>query len=390
MAADKNIRQDLRLYLTQEPVILALLSILAVLFFLAVSGLSHIYHSQQESLGNRWFDRGILDLKAQRFQNAVSDFRTALLYSRDEYSYELNLAEALIGLKRTDEAYAYLINLWDQEPENGLVNLELARIAANKKETEKALRYYHNAIYATWPASDEEVERRTTRLELIDFLLNIDARPQAESELIALAANLSDDPAQQIRVAELFVRVKDYERALAQYRLALASDRQNPTALAGVGMAAFELSRYDVARRYLEAAVAANPADTHSADLLKTTELVLRLDPFQRQLSMAERTRIVIEDFATAGDRIKSCSTSPKLAGSASKSNLPTALDASQAKWEEMKPQVSERELRRNPDLVENTMNFVFDIERQTNNTCGPASGTDLALLLIAKLHEGN
>ena len=39
------------------------------------------------------------DLKAKRYHAAVRDFRGALLYSRDNYSYQLNLAEALLGMK---------------------------------------------------------------------------------------------------------------------------------------------------------------------------------------------------------------------------------------------------------------------------------------------------
>ena len=104
--------QGLGLYLTREPVILAILTLITIVLFLAVSGLSHIYHAQQESLANRWFNRGATDLKAQHYKSAVAEFRTALLYSRDNYSFQLNLAEALLGEKRTDEAYAYLINLW--------------------------------------------------------------------------------------------------------------------------------------------------------------------------------------------------------------------------------------------------------------------------------------
>src|SRR5579863_3942923 len=160
----------MRAYLTREPVILALLTVLAVVFFGVVGGLSRAFHAQQESLGQRWFSRGVADLQAQRFDAAATEFRAALRYSRDNYSYQLNLAEALVGLRRTAEAYAYFINLWDRQPEDGLVNLELARIAAQKQETDQALRYYHNAIYATWPGN-EGVERRDARLELIEFLL---------------------------------------------------------------------------------------------------------------------------------------------------------------------------------------------------------------------------
>jgi len=376
----------LRFYLSREPLSLALLSALAVVSFLAISGLSRIYHAQQQSLGNRWFTRGAADLKARHFELAVNEFRSALLYSRDNYTYQLDLAEALIGLKRTNEAYAYLINLWERQPENGLVNLELARIAAQRAETEQALRYYHNAIYAIW-LGDQEVERRDARLELIEYLLAINAKTHAQSELIALAANLDEDPSMHASVGNLFIQAQDYEHALAEYHLSLKLGRHNPAALAGAGRAAFELGRYDLAQRYLEAAVAANPNDAQSAALLKTAELVLKMDPFRRQISVDQRNRIVIEAFAAAGERLKSCAAVGNTQGSASSAvSTPSLAD----EWTKMKPQITEQGLRRNPDLVEAAMSLVFNIERQANGACGSSTGVDLALLLISKLHEGN
>jgi hypothetical protein len=69
---------------------------------------------------------------------------------------------------------------------------------------------------------------------------------------------------------------------------------------------------------------------------------------------------------------------------------VPTASQSSLAgNWEKMKPQISEQDLKRDPDLVEASMALVFEIERQTSATCGTPTGADLALLLIAKLHEG-
>lgn len=379
-------KRNFRRYLRREPVILALLSALAVVFFLAVTALSHIYEAQQESLGNRWFMRGSADLKQRHFESAVTEFRAALLYSRDSYTYQLNLAEALIGLKRTAEAYAYFINLWEREPENGLVNLELARIAAQKGETEQAQRYYHNAIYATWPG-DQQVQRRGTRVELIRYLLNINAKAQAQAELIALAANLEDDPMQQARVGDLFLQAQDYEHALAEYRLSLKAQPHDAATLASAGLSAFQLGRYSLAERYLQAAESANPNDAQIAARLRTAARVMQMDPFQREISVAQRNRIVLEAFAAAGQRLESCSAAGDAKGPAT---IPVAQPGLSEEWMRMKPRITESGLRRDPDLVNTAMELVFSIERQTSNACGDASETDAALLLIAKLHESN
>jgi tetratricopeptide (TPR) repeat protein len=373
---------DLRAYVRQQPVMLGLLAVVGLVFFLAVAGLSRTYHAQRDALGERWFSRGVADLGARHFDSAVTEFRAALLYSRDNYAYQLNLAAALIGLKRTTEANSYLVNLWERQPEDGVVNLELARIAAQRGQTKQALRYYHNAIYAVWP-SDEEGKRRETRLELIEFLLSIQAKAEAQSELIALEENLGNDASLQEHVGDLFVRAQDYEHALDAYRMSLKSDRHNEAALAGAGLAAFELGHYPLAERYLQAAVSENSSDVQSGERLRTTELVLRMDPFRRQIAAADRDRIVMEAFAAAGKRLSSCAT-PKASGAAAAQ--PSLAD----NWAKMKPQISGQGLRRNPDLVEKVMDLVFEIERQTSATCGTPAGTDLALLLIAKLHEGN
>src|SRR5215471_11865008 len=228
-----------RFYLRQRPTMLVLLSILAVIFFLSVTGLSRVYHDQRASLGNRWFSRGVADLNAKHYGTAVTEFRAALLYSRDEYFYQLNLAEALIGLGHTGEALAYLLNLWDREPDNGLVNLELARIVGQRGQIDPAVRYYHNAVYAAWPPG-QEGKRREARLELIELLLRAKRQGDAQAELMALAANAGDDASLQQQIGDLFIGAGDYERALEAYRTILKNDDRNAAALAGAGNAAFQ------------------------------------------------------------------------------------------------------------------------------------------------------
>lgn len=362
-------------YLRREPVTLAVLTLLAVVFFSAVGGLSRVYHAQQESLAERWSSRGVNDLNAHRFTAAVVDFRTALLYDRDNGAYQLSLAEALMGLNRFDEAHAYLINLWEREPDNGLVSLGLARIAAREKETDQALRFYHNAIYATWP-NDPDEARRKARVELIHYLLGIGANTQAEGELIDLAAAVGDNAARQTALGQMFLQVGDDQRAFAAFRLSLRLQRHNQPAMAGAGLAAFRLGQYPRAQRYLEEAVAASPSDAASAGRLKLTGFVLNWDPFRPQIPNLQRDRIVMEAFATAGARLKTCTT-------------PTAsIQMLQQSWSNLNPQINLRRLRGNPDLVNTAMNLVFQIERETEGSCATPTDADQALLLIANLHE--
>jgi tetratricopeptide (TPR) repeat protein len=319
---------NFRLYLRQRPVMLGLLTASAVLFFLIVTGLSSVYHAQREALGDRWFNRGVVDLNAKRYEPAVTELRAALLYSRDNYAYQLNLAEALIGTNQTGQAYAYLLNLWDREPENGRVNLELARIVAARGQTEPGL---------------------------------------------------------EDRLGDLFMRAGDHERALAAYRLGLKSDQHDAAALAGAGNAAFHLGRYSLAEHYFEGAVAANANDKASAEQLKMTELVLRTDPFQPEISLGERNRLVVQAFAAAGRRLMNCAKAKNAAAKTGPTE-PNLVD----EWTSLKPRVSLRNLERNPLLADRAMSLVFRIEKRTSVLCESPTATDSALLLISKLHEGS
>lgn len=377
-------------HVSREPVILALLTALAFIAILCVVGLTKIYNAQQDSLANRWYHRGEADLKAQRFPNAVLDFHTALLYSRDNYAYELNLAEALLGEGRTEEASAYLLNLRDRQPDNGEVNLALARTAVHTGQAEKAIRYYHNAIYAAWP-DGQESERARSRLELIHLLLRINDSGQAQSELVALAANLGADSPQHTQVGMLFLAARDYEPALEQFEISLSGNSSDVIALAGAGRAAFELQRYKLAQRYLTEALSLNPHDSESAARLKLAGLILRIDPYAQGLSAEQQDQNVEIAFAAAGERLLRCGAmllSKDSKSTVLNSQMTGPLGDLAAQWVKLKPHVTRPALRRDRNTAAVAINLVFRIESQTLNTCSTTSETDAALLLIAKLHE--
>lgn len=344
------------------------------------------YAARQSQLAREWFQRAEADMQARRLETAIAEFRTAIAYSHDNFAYRLRLAQVLLADHQWRQAVAYLRVLWDEEPGNGTVNLELARQAASADNFETAVRYYHGAIYGFWDR-DPIRQRRDAHFELVTFLLAHHATQEAESEIIALSAELPRDPALLVRAAELFQAAGQRERALREYRDALALDPRNAAALAGAGAAAFQLQRYDEARRHLQKAVTVNPQDTHSAGLLETAELVGELDPYAPRLTAAQRSRRVLRDFEQARYRLEECAR--KLGIILTTAAAPTPLQSDYTQLLALKRRVTASTLPHQPDLVDAAMDLVFRIERDAAQPCGAPAGADYALLLIARQREG-
>ncbi|HLX74606.1 MAG TPA: tetratricopeptide repeat protein, partial [Terriglobales bacterium] len=153
-----------------RPLFLALVVFAAVVFCAATIFANRFYQSTQLRLGQMWFGRGESALAAGQPEPAIQDFRNALYYSHDDPGYRLRLAEALLAANRRSEAQSYLLTLWQDEPSNSTINLQLARLSAKQGRTRAALRYYHGAIYGLWPDGAAAARRQQTRLELIHYL----------------------------------------------------------------------------------------------------------------------------------------------------------------------------------------------------------------------------
>ncbi len=362
---------------------LVIVSIVLLVVFFAITGfVVKRYHATQKALGGHWYQRGEAALKANQPLKAVDAFHTALVYSRDNSTYQMRLAEALVRSDHLSEAQVYLQTLWIREPGNGTVNLELGRLAARQSDVPEALRYYHNAIFGVWDSSPL-VHRRETRLELCQFLLANNEPTQAESELIALGTELPANPALHAQVGKMFLQVRDYHRALQQFQAALKLKPKIPGAWAGAGEASFELGNYSQAYRYLQKAVSQNPKDLNSAQQLELSKLILSLDPFVRRISQKERSRRTVAAFNQARLRVRQCAQSRGL--NLQEKQAASPLQSLYAKASKMKGSVNERSLRRNPDMTNKVMDLVFQMERQAEQTCGTPPDPDRALLMIAR-----
>lgn len=368
----------------REPVVLVGVVVIAVALWAVTYFATQAYAARQQQLAGEWFKRGETEMRAGRLDQAVSNFRTALAYSHENFEYRLRLAEALAAEGHIRQAQAYLRALWEEEPGNGTVNLQLARLAERSNDVSGALRFFHGAIYGLWQ-DDPAGHRREARIELIDFLLKHHQTQQAQSELIALAADLPPNAELLLRVAGLFRQAGDYQRALEQYRQVLALQPRNDDALAGAGQAAFELRRYADARHYLRAAVAENTDEPHAASDLAIAELVLEMDPYRPHLSAAERARRIVRAFNKAEERLQQCALGHSIPLDSGDS--PLAADYSELK--KLKRNITTGKLRRNTEQGDAAMDLVFRVERDTERICGQGSASDQALLLILQQREG-
>ena len=239
----------------RETLQLSALIVLAIAAFLLTRAVAASNRDMSVRDAAEWFRRGRQAMDAGRVDEAIDALRRATVRDRDDKRYVLALAQAL-ALKRDDDgARSVLLTLRESEPEDPDINLQLARLAAARQDVTEALRFYHNALYAPWPAEQADARRRV-RLELIRFLLTHGQGGRAVSELLALSTDLPDDSALRLEVAQLFARAGDNGHALEQFQRILRTAPQDGEALAGAGQAAFRLGDYPAAVRYLRIAPA--------------------------------------------------------------------------------------------------------------------------------------
>lgn len=377
---------SLKLLTRRPPAIFAILTLVAILAFLGVNRLVNRFREQEKALARHLYQRGVQARGAGQPEVAVDDFRAALSYAHDNFDYQLNLARALRDTGRTAESETYLISLWERSPQEGAVNLALGRLFAREQLYDRTIQYYHNAVYGFWP-SDAESKRRDTEFELIGYLLQHRSYPQAQAELITMASTVPRDPELRLRVARLFSQAQDYEHALAEFKDVLEIDHDNPAALFGAGQAAFQLGRYGTAQSYLQSAVGAGAQNEEASQLLKTASLILQGNPYAPRISDAERNRRVRSAFQTAGERLDDCATSKGI--DLSPTSPSVGLPALKARWLETAPKIKKLQSPRDGSSLDVVMDLVFEIEQQTEATCGPGGGLDQALLLISRDRGG-
>jgi tetratricopeptide (TPR) repeat protein len=312
---------------------------------------------------------------------AVADFETALAYGPDDGSKRLRLAEALIASGAPHEAEAHLLTLWAQQPGNGHLNLDLARLAAGDGDIAAATHYYHAAIDGAWDTGGPAA-RRTARLELATLLLRNQQRVPAQAELIALIDNLPPDAAFITEVGRLLIEAGAETRSVALFERARTLDRKNALAAQLEAGVQFRAGRYSVAHRLL--AEARQDGASLSADderMLASSARIPELDPLAARLTVRQRIERAVEGLTIARARLTRCeSRAPQTPDATRVADL-SARAATAAKR-------SHRQLARDPDRITDLITLVAQIEALPESLCGPDSTDDRSLQQIADDHQ--
>ena len=356
---------------------------LTLLIFIAIAGffLTRVVAANNRAMSARdaaaWYDRGQQALESGQIDLAIDAFRRATVRNRTETAYVLALARAL-ALHHDDEAARQvLLTLRESQPENADINLELARLAAHGADVTEAVRFYHNALYAPWPAERTDARRRV-RIELIQFLLTHDQPGRAGAELLAVAADLPDEPAAHVQVAQLFFQAGDYTHSLDHFERAVRLAPDDGVALAGAGQSAFRLGEYARARSYLVRA----PRDVDEvATTREIVELVLADDPLANRIGSAERRRRLLMDVEYARQRLTACI--GERAGEPKDDEV-----VFQGEMEALSRQLS-RTAVLDQDTIETGVDLVQRVAQHIMQRCASATVRDRALVLIGRQHSG-
>jgi Flp pilus assembly protein TadD len=409
---------------------LSLVTLFAITALLAIltNYLYQSYASHQVSLAARWLQRGDQALRDNKPQAAIDALSSALAYGPNDRSTAIKLAEALASAGRIQEATVYFNALLESQQGSGVINLQLARLAARQGNESQAIDDFQRAIYGNWEG-DGYVRRREVRLELVNYLIANHRLDQARSELLVASGNApSDDISIQLEIARNMEQAQDPSDAFHVYRTILHHHPSLREALDGAGRTAFQLGRYLEAKLYLTRALElpATEADADESavaalqktrDQLSEASRILavypssRLRPAERYARILTARKLAIARLTTcvnakaAAPATPSAAPAPKVSSNplqslasrftrqpskpaGNQAAAPPAVDPLQGlvgRWQKLPTKVSSAELAKDPELAETEIQLIYDTELVTQQVCGAPTGDDALLLKIAQ-----
>ena len=279
-------------------------------FFLIDTVLVRTEKAESRAAAARAYENGMRLMGQGRYVDAAGEFEDALALARENLTYTLALAQALLAADRLPKAEATLSDLLQRDGTGGAPNLAMARVLAKEGKFIDAVSYYHRAIYGRW-TSDAARNRVQARSELVDFLVANHSTEGLLAELLPLQQEALGDLATQKKLAFAFIAAGSPARGAELFRDIVRREPQDPDGYAGLGEAEFARGNYRAARANFEAVLRLRPSDAASRQRLNLSNQVLALDPAQRGLSREEQYQRSLKILELAVARATECLASP-------------------------------------------------------------------------------
>jgi tetratricopeptide (TPR) repeat protein len=388
--AERILRRRL---IVQDSLSLLSLTLITIAIAVLTYYFFHSFTEHRSVLEKRWYERGQVALAAGHPTEAVEDFRSALSFSSTNTDYQMALAEALASSGRTEEASAYFATLHEAEPGDGYLNLQLARLAVRRGNTQQAIEYYQSALNGLWRGQGTE-RRLQIRLELAQYFISL-ARPiEAQGQLLAAEGNSLENPAALFQIASLLREADDptdalttYQRverhrnaAPAQVLASLDAESQIAAALGQYKRASQALNRYMVKLHQHPSAGTAQ--QNQSVELqLEKYQRMLQLIPFDSLIPRAHSIRL-LQDATIAHQRYDNCLQTLQSLNDSNGANPDLVALGNQ--WTALGSPDAQA-LQGNAALQDRIATWTGQAEIVTAKVCGPPHGDDALLLQLAQ-----
>lgn len=221
-----------RKILLKDSVTFLVLLLATVALYAITSFLFRSFSARRVALGQQFAVSGQESLRRGDAEHAIRDLRISLSYAPDNMNNRLLLAEALARANHPEEARTYFLGLLDEQPADGFLNLQLARLARQRKDAQAALGYYRGASVGNW-AGDSMNERFHAQFELADYLIELGDLRAARAELLIAAADAPADAGVATMIGQRFEQASDPSNALKFYEKAIKLDAKDMEALTG-------------------------------------------------------------------------------------------------------------------------------------------------------------
>ena len=375
--------QPRRKIILRDSVTLLVLALSTVALYAITSFLFRSFSARQAQLAQQYAASGQQELSRGDAERAVSDLRTSLFYAPDDMTNRLLLAEALARSNHLEQARSYFLGLLDAQPADGFLNLQLARLARQRKDSRAAIDYYRASAVGNWNG-DSQRERFSVQRELAEYLIEMKDLPSARAELLIAAADAPEDAAVYTMLGQSFEKANDPTDALNLYGKAIKLNPADSEASYRAGRVAYQMGDFSqaatllsLARRESAEAKVSEENAREVDDLLQSARRIQELS-LSSGLAPQERVEHLLRALPIAKERFDSC------AAHFNGGQVPSELQSLQAGWTDADKVGMRRSLLEDPSEQDSLTKLIFETERVTTGFCGAPSGDDALLLQLA------